>query len=192
MLEERDRICGFLADHEVSCPNRARWFVPLHGVTDLSGTSLAALSAPSLPDPTQLLDLFLASSPARPAPSALVSGSIEGLLKAAKGMLAMPGLRGAVMVLGHAGHGNLLGLQSSIAPGGVPGHDLRDDHEALFMHVAAVGVAVTLLGVCAAVPECWPPEIEQAGFLGTLLQMTEDVVAAARAVHGLGDPKLPA
>ncbi|MER7921505.1 MULTISPECIES: hypothetical protein [unclassified Streptomyces] len=93
------------------------------------------------------------------------------------------------MVLGHAGHGNLLGLQSSIAAGGVPGHDLRDDHEALFMHVAAVGVTVTLLGVCAAVPECWPPEIEQAGFLGTLLRLIQEVVAAASAVHGLGDPK---
>ncbi|MFJ8076977.1 hypothetical protein ACIQ7Q_24295 [Streptomyces sp. NPDC096176] len=189
MLEERDRICGYLDDHEVSCPNLARWFVPLDGVTDLTGTSLAALAAPSLPDTAELLDLFLASSPTRLAAPALIGGGVEALLQAARGMLAMSGLRGAVMVLGHAGHGNLLGLQSSVAAGGVPGHDLRADHEALFMHVAAVGVTVTLLGVCAAVPECWPPEVEQGGFLGTLIQLTEDVVAAASAIHGLGDPK---
>ncbi|MFF6835913.1 hypothetical protein ACFY84_29375 [Streptomyces sp. NPDC012438] len=189
MLEERDRICGYLDDHEVSCPNLARWFVPLDGVTDLTGTSLAALAAPSLPDTAELLDLFLASSPTRLAAPALMGGGVEALLQTARGMLAMSGLRGAVMVLGHAGHGNLLGLQSSVAAGGVPGHDLRADHEALFMHVAAVGVTVTLLGVCAAVPECWPPEVEQGGFLGTLIQLTEDVVAAASAIHGLGDPK---
>ncbi|MBT2445352.1 hypothetical protein J7E93_35795 [Streptomyces sp. ISL-36] len=189
MLEERDRICGYLVDHEVSCPNLARWFVPLDGVTDLTGASLAALAAPSLPDTAELLDVFLASSPTRLASPALIGGDVEALLKAARGMLAMSGLRGAVMVLGHAGHGNLLGLQSSVAADGVPGHDLRADHEALFMHVAAVGVTVTLLGVCAAVPECWPPEVEQGGFLGTLMQLAEDVVAAASAVHGLGDPK---
>ncbi|MFC8726447.1 hypothetical protein [Streptomyces bacillaris] len=191
MLEERDRICGFLAAHQVSCPNLARWFVPLNGITDLTGASLEALSAPSLPATEELLDLFLASPPVQPAQPVLVGGGIEDLLKAARGMLAMSGLRGAVMVLGHAGHGNLLGMQSSLAAGGVPGHDLRADHEALFMHVAAVGVTVTLLGVCAAVPESWPPEVERAGFLGTLMRLAEEVVVAARAVHGLGDPKPP-
>ncbi|WP_328674931.1 hypothetical protein [Streptomyces sp. NBC_00343] len=188
MLEERNRICGYLADHDASCPNLARWFVPLSGVTDLTGASLAALSAPSLPDEQELLDLFLAS-PAPPLPPTVVGGSVEDLLDAARGMLTMSGLRGAVMVLGHAGHGNLLGLQSSVAADGVPGHDLRADHEALFVHVAAVGVTVTLLGVSAAVPECWPPEVDQAGFLGQAMRLTEAVVAAAGAVHGLGDPK---
>jgi hypothetical protein len=161
MLEERNRICGYVADHDVSFPNLARWFVPLSGVTDLSGSSLAALSAPPLPDEQELLDTFL-ESPAPTAAPAVVGSRVEDLLDAARGMLAMSGLRGAVMVLGHAGHGNLLGLQSSLAAGGVPGHDLRADHEALFMHVAAVGVTVTLLGVCSAVPECWPPEVDQA------------------------------
>ncbi|MFF2308206.1 hypothetical protein ACFVVP_37595 [Streptomyces sp. NPDC058128] len=191
MLEERDRICGILAAHEVSCPNLARWFVPLYGVTDLTGSSLMALAAPSLPDTAELLDLFLASFPTRASTTSPLGGRIEDLLQAARGMLAVPGLRGAVMVLAHAGHGNLLGLQSSVAAGGAVGHDLRADHEALFMHVAAVGVTVTLLGMCAAVPECWPPEVEQAGFLGTLMRLTEDVVTAANAVHGLGDPKPP-
>ncbi|MGW1091235.1 hypothetical protein ACWD4L_34365 [Streptomyces sp. NPDC002596] len=55
MLEERDRICGFLVEHEVSCPNLARRFVPLDGSMDLTGASLAALSAPSLPAATELL-----------------------------------------------------------------------------------------------------------------------------------------
>lgn len=46
-------------------------------------------------------------------------------------MLAVAGLRGAVTILGHAGHGNLLGLQSSVTFDGVSGHDLRADHEAV-------------------------------------------------------------
>lgn len=92
-------------------------------------------------------------------------------------------------ILGHAGHGNLLGLQSSVAADGVPGHDLRADHEALFMHVAAVGVTVTLLGVCAAVPECWPEEVDQAEYLTTMMRLTQEVVSAASVVHGLGDPR---
>ncbi|MFC7812226.1 hypothetical protein [Streptomyces olivaceus] len=188
MLEERSRICGYLADHEASCPNLARWFVPLNGVTDLTGASLASLTAPSLPSEQELLDLFLGSA-ARPVPPTVMGGSIEDLLNAARSMLALAGLRGAVMVLGHAGHGNLLGLQSSVAADGIPGHDLRADHEALFMHVAAVGVTVTLLGVAAAVPECWPPEVDQAGFLGQAMRLAEEVVAAAGAVHALGDPK---
>ncbi|MER7315137.1 MULTISPECIES: hypothetical protein [Streptomyces] len=112
MLEERDRIRGFLAEHEVSCPNLARWFVPLDGITDLTGASLEALSAPSLPATEELLDLFLASPPVQPVQPVLVGGGIEELLKAARGMLAMSGLRGAVMILGHAGHGNLLGMWS--------------------------------------------------------------------------------
>jgi hypothetical protein len=113
MLEERDRICGYLAEQEVSCPNLARWFVPLHGITDLTG---AALAAPSLPAEAELLDLFLASSTTLPASPTLIGGGVEDLLEAARRMLAMSGLRGAVMVLEQAGHGNLLGLQSSRFP----------------------------------------------------------------------------
>ncbi|MET7543151.1 hypothetical protein [Streptomyces sp. NPDC005507] len=186
MLLERDRICSYLEEHEVSCLNLPRWFVPLSGVTDLTGRSLEWLSAPDAPDADELLDTFLASSPAAPDPAKLTGGRVQDLLDTARAMLAMSGLRGAVMVLGHAGHGNLLGLQSSVSADGVPGHDLRADHEALFLHVAAVGVTVTLLGVCCAVPECWPAEVDQAGFLGTAVQLTQEVVQAANAVHGLG------
>jgi len=62
-------------------------------------------------------------------------------------------LRGTVMVLAHAGHGNYLGLQSCLADDGVAGHDLRADHEALFMQTAAIGTILTLLGSAAAVSE---------------------------------------
>jgi hypothetical protein len=188
MLEERNRVFGYLVEHEASCPNLARWFVPLSDVTDLTGGSLSWLSAPSLPDEQELLDLFLASSPAA-APAAVSGGRPEDFLAAARGMLAVSGLRGAVTILGHAGHGNLLGMQSSVAADGVPGHDLRADHEALFMHVAAVGVTVTLLGVCAAVPECWPEEVDQAEYLTTMMRLTQEVVSAASVVHGLRDPR---
>ncbi|KOX30425.1 hypothetical protein ADL07_19590 [Streptomyces sp. NRRL F-4707] len=186
MLLERDRICGYLEDHDVSCPNLPRWFVPLSGVSDLTGSSLDWLSAPDAPNAEELLDAFLASSPAAPDPARLTGGGVQDLLETARGMLAVAGLRGAVTVLAHAGHGNLLGLQSTVTADGVPGHDLRADHEALFIHVAAVGVTVTLLGACCAVPECWPEEVDQAGFLGTAVRLTEEVVQAANVVHGLG------
>ncbi|WP_327591537.1 hypothetical protein [Streptomyces chartreusis] len=187
LLEERNRICGYLAEHDVSCPNLARWFVPLNGVTDLTG-SFSWLSAPPLPDEQALLDMFLASSPATAAP-ATQTDRPEDLLAAAGRMLAVSGVHGAATILAHAGHGNLLGLQSSMAADGVPGHDLRADHEALFMHVATVGVTVTLLGVCAAAPECWPEEVDQAAYLTTTMQLTQDVVLAASAVHSLGEAK---
>lgn len=186
MLHERDRICGYLEEHDVGCLNLARWFVPLSGVTDLTGSSLDWLSAPDPPGAEELLDAYLASSPAVPDPAQLTGGRVQDLLETARGMLAVSGLRGAVMVLAHAGHGSLLGMQSSVTADGVPGHDLRADHEALFMHVAAVGVTVTLLGACCAVPESWPSEVDQAGFLGTAVQLTQEVVQAANAVHGLG------
>jgi hypothetical protein len=43
------------------------------------------------------------------------------------------------MVLAHAGHGNYLGLQSCLTGDGAADHDLRADHEALFMQIAAIG-----------------------------------------------------
>ncbi|MFF8785226.1 hypothetical protein [Streptomyces sp. NPDC015125] len=94
MLKERDRICGFLADHEVTCPNLARRFVPLDGVTDLTRSTLAALAAPSLPDTAELLDLFLASAPTRTASTALLGGSSKDLLKAARACWPYPDCAG--------------------------------------------------------------------------------------------------
>jgi hypothetical protein len=97
----------------------------------------------------------------------------------------MAGLRGAVMVLAHAGHGNYLGLQSSLTDDGAPGHDLRADHEALFMQVAAVGVTATLLGSAAAVPELWPADVQREPFLQRAVDLAADVTTASVAIHRL-------
>ena len=88
-------------------------------------------------------------------------------------------------VLAHAGHGNYLGLQSSLTDDGVPGHDLRADHEALFMHVAAAGVTATLLGTAAAVPELWPHDVDKEPFLDDALRLAAEVADAARPLHNL-------
>jgi hypothetical protein len=97
----------------------------------------------------------------------------------------MAGLRGAVMVLAHAGHGNYLGLQSSLTEDGAIGHDLRADHEALFMHVAAVGVTATLVGSAAAAPELWPSDVQQEPFLQTAVDFTAKVTGASVPIHRL-------
>ncbi|GLX03309.1 hypothetical protein [Microbispora sp. NBRC 16548] len=179
MLEERNRICLALERYDASCPILPRWFAPLVGVTDLTGSSKTWLQAPALPHETDLLNIFLTGD--HPA----TAGSND-LLSAAQRMLNIAGLRGAVMILSHAGHGNLLGLQSCLTENGAVGHDLRPDHEALYMHMAAVGVTLTLFGVSAAVPESWPAEVEHEEFLRQTLRLTEEVVASATVVHGLG------
>ncbi|MFI5592495.1 hypothetical protein ACIA5G_46125 [Amycolatopsis sp. NPDC051758] len=188
MLEERSRICWTLDQHDASCPILPRWFAPLIGVTDLTGSSPEWLHAPTVPSDDELLDLFLAEPVTPPADPTIDDTTPRGLLTTARSLLHVAGLRGAVLVLGHAGHGNLLGALSSFTEDGTPGHDLRADHEALFMHVAAVGVTTTLLGVWAAAPESWPPEIDDAYLLRTV-ELTKAVVAAATAIHGLGTPK---
>lgn len=190
MLEERNGILDRLERHEATCPILPRWFAPLLGVTDLTGGSPGWWQAPSMPDEKELLDTFL-SQPQEAASATPPDGDARELLASARQMLNLAGLRGAVMVLAHAGHGNLLGLQSSLAEDGVPGHDLRPDHEALFMHAAAVGVTVTLLGVCGTAPECWPAEVDQKSFLATALELTGEVTAAATTLHGLGAVSSP-
>lgn len=190
MLEERNGILDRLERHDVTCPILPRWFAPLLGVTDLTGSSPRWWQAPSMPDEKELLDTFL-SQPRQTASATSTGGEVPGLLTSTRQMLNLAGLRGAVMVLAHAGHGNLLGLQSSLTEDGAPGHDLRPDHEALFMHAAAVGVTVTLLGVCVTVPEVWPAEVDQRSFLARALELTEEVAAAATALHGLGTASTP-
>ncbi len=61
------------------------------------------------------------------------------LLDRARSLLSSAELHGASMVLANSGHGNYLGLLSSVAEGGGIGFDARFDHEALFMQVAAIG-----------------------------------------------------
>lgn len=189
LLEERNRICTVLHDADCSCPNLARWLMPLPDIADLTGESKTWLDAPAMPGEEELLDEFLARAGSGPGPSAV--GAHSDLADRASALLDMAGLRGAVMVLAHAGHGNYLGLQSSLTDDGMVGHDLRADHEALFMQVAAVGVTLTLLGSAAAVPELWPPEGPQEQFLQRAVELAAEVTSAAMVIHRLGAARRP-
>ncbi|MGH3198115.1 MAG: hypothetical protein ACRDOH_10160 [Streptosporangiaceae bacterium] len=184
LLEERSRICTVLDDADCSCPNLARWLMPLPDIADLTGESMTWVDAPTMPGEDELLDEFLARAGSGPGPGA--GGDHPDLLDRASALLDMAGLRGAVMVLTHAGHGNYLGLQSCLTEDGAVGHDLRADHEALFMQVAAAGVTLTLLGSAAAVPELWPPEVPQEQFLKRAVDLATEVTSAAVAIHRLG------
>ncbi len=175
LVQERHRICDLLATKGGHCPNLARWLMPVPAVADLTGESLNWVDATPMPTDEALLDEFLTNS-------AVAKGQPH---ERARALMNVGGLRGAVLVLAHAGHGNYLGLQSSLADGGVPGHDLRADHEALFMHVAAAGAVATLFGVAAAVPDLWPAEFEPDPFLDEALRLAAEVADAARGVHRL-------
>lgn len=183
LLEERNRVCALLDAAGCSCPILARWLMPLPDIADLTGESMTWLDAPVMPGEDELLGEFLARDIPGTRPAA---GGHSGLLDRAGGLLDMAGLRGAVMVLAHAGHGNYLGLQSCLTEDGAAGHDLRADHEALFMQVAAIGVTVTLLGSAAAVPELWPAEVPREPFLQRAVDLTSEVTSAALVIHGLG------
>lgn len=185
LLEERNHICVLLEETDASCPILPRWFMPLPDIADLTGGSLKWLDAPSMPSEDELLHDFFARSGTDPSPSQ-AEGEHAALLRRARMLLDMAGLRGAVMVLAHAGHGNYLGLQSSLTDDGAPGHDLRADHEALFMQVAAVGITATLLGTAAAVPELWPSDVQQEPFLQRAVDLAADVTMASVAIHPLG------
>ena len=184
LLEERNRICTVLDDADCNCPNLARWLMPLPDIADLTGESMTWVDAPTMPGEGELLDEFLARAGSVNGPS--VGGAHSELLDRAGTLLDMAGLRGAVMVLAHAGHGNYLGLQSCLTEDGVVGHDLRADHEALFMQVAAAGVTLTLLGSAAAVPELWPPEVPKEEFLRRAVDLAAEVTSAAVVIHRLG------
>jgi len=158
--------------------------MPLPDIADLTGESMTWLDAPAMPGEDELLDQFLARSASARAPSA--GGGQFDLLDRASALLDMAGLRGAVMALAHAGHGNYLGLQSCLTEDGAVGHDLRADHEALFMQVAAIGAIVTLLGSAAAVPELWPADVANEQFLQRAVELAAEVTSAAVAIHRLG------
>lgn len=188
LLEERNRICILLEETGASCPVLSRWLMPLPDVADLTGQSLKWLDAPAMPSEYELLNDFLARSDADTSPSH-ADGQHTGLLWRARVLMDMAGLRGAVMVLAHAGHGNYLGLQSSVTDDGASGHDLRADHEALFMQVAAAGVTATLLGTAAAMPESWPSDVEPEPFLQRAVDLATAVTTAAVPIHRLGSAR---
>jgi len=89
------------------------------------------------------------------------------------------------MLLAHAGHGNYLGQRSTLTEDGALGFDLRADHEALFMHVAAVGTFAILVGSAVARPDAWPRDVDRTHFLATAVRLANDVAAAAAPIHGL-------
>lgn len=163
---------------DCSVRNLPRWLIPVAPVADLTGESLAWLNVPPFPDDAELLaDLLNAVDyNAGTAPA----GDPMHLLDSA-------GMRGAVLVLAFAGHGNFLGLQSCLSEDGQPGHDLRDLYEALFMHAAGVGAVTVLHGSAAAMPELWPGDVEQKAFLGRAMALASDVAEAeaARPIHRL-------
>lgn len=182
LLDERNRLCALVDEAHVSCPTLPRWLMPIPNVADLAGVSMAWLDAPSLPTEEALLERFLSQ------PRSAFPADEDQVRTAAAELLLVPGIQGAVMVLAHAGHGNYLGLQSSLTEDGVPAHDLRADHEALFMHVAAVGATTTLIGTAAAAPELWPAEVDRDDFLRDALKLAAAVAHAAAPLHGLVGP----
>jgi hypothetical protein len=176
LLEERNNICEAIRKSNVDLQNLARWLMPMPPVADLTGESLNWLDTPTFPDDDALLTDFL-NSAGHNAETAPESDPMH-LLDAA-------GMRGAILVLAFAGHGNFLGLQSCLTEDGRPGHDLRDVYEALFMHAAAVGTVTVLHGSAAAVPALWPGDVEQEPFLVKAMDLALNVAEAARPIHRL-------
>jgi hypothetical protein len=179
LLQERHRICQTISDSDASCPIVARWLMPIPPVADLTGASMTWVNEGALPPDDDLLNEFLTNA-------GFAAGQPH---ERARSLLNVGGLRGAVLVLAHAGHGNYLGLQSALSEDGVPGHDLRPDHEALFIHVAAAGATAALLGVAATVPQLWPSEVDQDLFLDEALRLAVEVADSARKVHNLNSSK---
>lgn len=176
LLEERNNICGAARGSNVSVPNLSRWLMPIPPVADLTGESLEWLSTPHLPGDEALLSDFL---------NAANSGGGSAPGSDPMHLLDAAGMRGAVLVLAFAGHGNFLGLQSCLSEDGQPGMDLRDVFEALFMHVAAVGTVTALHGSTAAVPELWPVDVPKEPFLQEAMRLAGQVAEDARSIHGL-------
>lgn len=176
LLEERNNICEAIEESHLEVRNLSRWLMPIPPVSDLTGESRSWLDVPHLPSDDDLLEDFL---------NAVGDGSGSGSSADPMHLLDAAGMRGAVLVLAFAGHGNFLGLQSCLTEDGAPGHDLRDVYEALFMHVAAVGVVTVLHGSAAAVPELWPRDVEQEPFMAQSVKLAGEVANAARPIHGL-------
>lgn len=134
LIEERSRIAS---QANVDGARLTRLLMPVPPVADLAGASHTWLDSPSVPSDDALLD-ELFHSPAGGSPDSSAGSSISGtddqlqlFLDQAHQMFDLAGLRGAAMVLAHAGHGNYLGQRSTLTEDGVVGFDLRADHEAL-------------------------------------------------------------
>ncbi|MEU4607552.1 hypothetical protein AB0F43_31590 [Kribbella sp. NPDC023972] len=173
LIEERNRICLTFEQTDVSSDSLTRWLMPIPDVADLAGHSHTWADVEALPTEAELLNDFLTHQ--------LGTAGHDRV----RALLDMEGLQGAVKILEHAGHGNYLGLMSSLTLDGAIAHDLRADHEALFMQVAAAGVAITLVGSAAAVPELWPAEVDREAFTDKAVALAERVCDTAAKIHGL-------
>ncbi len=176
---ERDRICRLIQDTECTCPNLARWLMPVPRPADLLDPPSAAGTSRTSSDDALLADFLARGATTSPPPDR------------ADRLLDVAGLRGAVRVLADAGQGNFRGQLSSLTAGGAVGHDLRADHEALFLPLAAAGATATLLGAAATVPELWPAEVARSAYLDRAVELASEVARSARALHGRG-PARPA
>ncbi|WP_203754608.1 hypothetical protein [Cellulomonas chitinilytica] len=180
LLEERSRVAAVL---DTDASTMTRWLMPVPPVADLTGASRSWLDADCLPGEDALLDEFLTIQ--YEGASSATDDDPSPFLKQAQELLDFAGLRGAAMVLAHAGHGNYLGQRSTLTQDGTPGFDLRADHEALFMHAAAVGVYCVLVGSSVATPDAWPHDVDRSDFLTAAAALTAEVAAAATSIHGL-------
>lgn len=183
LLDERSRIASLLGSAD--CPTLIRFLIPVPPVADLTGASRSWLDAPSMPDDDALLDQLFATSVGAASAESKEGGELASFLVQAHQMLDLAGLRGAAMILAQAGHGNYLGQRSTLTEDGTPGFDLRADHEALFMHAAAVGAFAVLIGTAAAAPDAWPHDIDRTEFLTTAAELATEVAVAATPIHGL-------
>lgn len=187
LLEERSRIASVVSPNaEV----RTRLLMPVPPVADLTGASRSWVSAPATPREDDLLDDLL-SSPGDDYAGASVRrpdlpNEVEQALLQARHFFDLAGLRGAAAMLAHAGHGNYLGQRSTLTIDGTPGFDLRADHEALFMHVAAVGVFAVLAGTASVNSEVWPHDVDRPTYLAATAALVDEVTKAAPAVHQIG------
>ena len=189
LRDERNGLLIRLERGGASLANQSRWLMPIPDVADLAGRSMSWLDAPSPPTDDELLDHFLAR---RNGPQPAPGGSEhQQLLYELRVLLDMSGLHGAVSVLKHAGHGNYLGLMGSLTIDGAVGHDLRADHEALFMQVAAVGATATLIGGAAAMPETWPSDVPRHPYIERAVELAAAVAEAAAPIHKLDTARRP-
>lgn len=182
LLAERSRICELVDELDVDVPSLPRWLQPLPNIAGLTGFGQRWDELVPIPSDDRLLSDLLSS---RFSTSSADGSATDLALARAVQLLSGAELRGATMVLAHVGHGNHLGLLSTVGESGAPGFDLREDREALFLQMAAVGATCVLVGASLVPGSWWPPEVERDLFIDTALTLGEAVSKAAIAVHGL-------
>ncbi|WP_143231709.1 hypothetical protein [Agromyces cerinus] len=182
LLRERDGICETLGSTGSTCGALNRWLQPLPNIAGLTGQAQGWARLEPLPSDNDLLAEYLEG---RLNPVVSARPQSQQLMERMHELLSSAELYGTTMILAHSGHGNYLGLLSSVAEAGGVGFDLRFDHEALFMQAAAIGVVGTLVG--SSVPDgvWWPQEVPKAAFINTALDLAHNVSTAATAVHKL-------